>query len=115
MPPRSIGILGATHCAKTASLPSAWWRGAVKCRSPLAGVRSAALEGGPAATHHRDAVVTTAFLSAEPVHIDCGTEAAEPHIRSPHSQLDQNSSCSRSWGAEGRNQFLSRHLTARTL
>src|SRR6202521_1070526 len=47
---------------------------------------------------------------------DCGTEAAEPHIRSPliaaGTKIPHTRGAS---GSEGRNQSLSRHLASRTL
>ena len=83
---------------------------AVKGRSRLAGARSAALEGDAVAKHHRHAVrqqvaagtlhqgksiASGDMLGGSPYHrvdptpvspspfFDCGSEAAEPHIRLP--------------------------------
>ena len=116
------------------SLAPAWFdpaemSGAItsKGRSRLAGARSAALEGGPAA--HASSVRRACrngpalmrdppipYRRPTPVHRRLRPRAAEPHIRSPLGRgRHQNSSYSRSSGSEGRDQSLWRHLAARTL
>src|ERR1700751_3910175 len=108
-----------------------------------AGVRSAALEGDAVAKHHRHAVRQQAaagtlhqgksiasgdMLGRSPYHrvdptqvgpspfFDCGSAAAEPHIRSPLTSRLAPKSLMLEVVRLGRaDHSLSRHLAARTL